>query len=336
MIVSVGLPTCMEGMMYPVPFASPEQVIQIAQHAEKLGYHSVWGNDHMTTQQYVRKEFPTPPNFWEPLISYAFIAANTTKLKMGTGVLVLPMRRDIVVVAKQLATLDHFSGGRIMLGVGVGAYREEFEALHPDWHAQRGDILEEGVQALKKLFTERSASWQGPNFHFEDVEMYPKPLQPSMPIYFGGNNPNAVRRTALYGDGWLPAAMPVDQMRERVTMLRTLAEQNGRDFSKIDVAPQMILYIGKTREQAIQQFRASQIYNHLVSLRASTLKDQTDTKFEDTNLVGTSQQLVERIKGLQEAGVKHLCGTYFTANSVPELFDQMTIFAEEVMPHILN
>ena len=112
LIVSAGLPTGMEGLTYPIPFSSPETLIRIAQHAEKLGYHSVWGNDHMTTQHYVREEFPVPPRFWEPLMTYAFIAADTTTLRFGTGVLVLPMRRDIVVLAKQIATLDHFSGGR--------------------------------------------------------------------------------------------------------------------------------------------------------------------------------------------------------------------------------
>jgi alkanesulfonate monooxygenase SsuD/methylene tetrahydromethanopterin reductase-like flavin-dependent oxidoreductase (luciferase family) len=121
LIVSAGLPTGMEGLTYPIPFSDPETLIRIAQHAEKLGYHSVWGNDHMTTQHYVREEFPVPPRFWEPLMTYAFIAANTTTLRFGTGVLVLPMRRDIVVLAKQIATLDHFSGGRLEIGVGVGA-----------------------------------------------------------------------------------------------------------------------------------------------------------------------------------------------------------------------
>ncbi len=137
MIFSVGLPTCMEGMMYPVPFASAQDVVRIAMHTEKMGYHSVWGNDHMTTQQYVRNEFPQPPNFWEPLIMYSHIAAVTTSLRFGTGMLVMPLRRDIVVVAKQIATLDHLSKGRLILGFGVGAYREEFKALHPNWNAQR-------------------------------------------------------------------------------------------------------------------------------------------------------------------------------------------------------
>src|ERR1700721_3006193 len=129
-IVSAGLPTGMEGMMYPIPFSEPEAVLRVARHAERLGYHSVWGNDHMTTQNYVRAEFPTPPRFWEPLITYAWLAAATTTLRFGTGILVLPMRRDIVVTAKQIATLDHLSGGRLEIGVGIGAYREEFEALN--------------------------------------------------------------------------------------------------------------------------------------------------------------------------------------------------------------
>ena len=148
---SFGLPTCMEGMMYPVPFASPAQIVELAQHAENLGYHSVWGNDHMTTQRYVRAEYATPPNFWEILITLAYVAAKTTTLGLATGVLVPAMRRDIVVVAKQLATLDQFSGGRLMAGFGIGAYREEFEALQPNWKVVRGELLEESVQALRLL-----------------------------------------------------------------------------------------------------------------------------------------------------------------------------------------
>ena len=90
MIVSAGLPTCMEGMMYPVPFAAPEDIVRIAQHAEKFGYHSVWGNDHMTTQKYVRDEFSTPPNFWEPLTTYAYLVTCPPKtdpvVMLGSGI----------------------------------------------------------------------------------------------------------------------------------------------------------------------------------------------------------------------------------------------------------
>ncbi len=168
---SVGLPTCMEGMMFPVPFATPDQVVEVARRAEALGYDSVWGNDHMTTQQYVRGEFSEPPNFWDILITYAFVAAATTRLRVGTAMIVLPLRRDIVVLAKQIATLDQFSGGRLEIGVGIGAYREEFEALHPDWKVHRGDMVSEGIEALRTLFTERRASFEGKYYSFKDVDL---------------------------------------------------------------------------------------------------------------------------------------------------------------------
>ncbi len=320
--------------MYPVPFATVDEVVGIARYAEALGYHSVWGNDHMTTQRYVRAEYDTPPNFWEPLILYAYIAAETTTLRLGTGILVLPMRRDIVVTAKQLATLDQLSKGRLMLGVGVGAYREEFEALQPDTSAHRGQLLEESIQALQLLFSERSASWHGQHHHFEDVEMFPKPLQDPLPLYFGGNNDNAVRRAATYGSGWLPAGMPAHQFASRIETLRQIAAEHGRDGTKIDVAPQLITCIGSTHEQALERFRRSQMYRHLVSLKQSTLKDQAEASFEVNNLIGTPADLIEKIETLRAAGVTHLCGLYFAADSVAELRDQMQQFAEAVMPQV--
>ena len=295
MIVSAGLPTCMEGMMYPVPFATPQDIVEIAQHAEKFGYHSVWGNDHMTTQKYVREEFSTSPNFWEPLMVYAYLAAETTTLKFGTGMLVTPMRRDIVVLAKQIATLDQLSDGRFILGFGVGAYREEFEALNPTWKVHRGDLVEESIQALKHLFENRVASWQGEYYHYEDVEMYPKPLQTPLPIYVGGNNPNAYRRAALYGNGWLPAGMPVDHAAQKINHLKELLDEQGRSFAEVDVAMQLIAYVGTSHEQAVERFRRSQMYKHLVSLGQSTLKDQVGTKHEETNLIGTPVEIVEKV-----------------------------------------
>jgi probable F420-dependent oxidoreductase len=333
-IVSAGLPTGMEGLTYPIPFSDPEAVIRIAQHAERLGYHSVWGNDHMTTQNYVRAEFPVPPRFWEPLITYAFVAANTTTLRFGTGILVLPMRRDIVVAAKQIATLDHFSGGRLEIGVGVGAYREEFEALWPDSDVHRGDMVEEGVKALQHLFSDRVASFEGKYYRFRDVELYPKPRQKRLPIYFGGNSANHLRRVAESADGWIPAGMEAERLRGHVAELRTLAAKAGRDPKQIAVAPQYVAHIGKTQDAAIARFKESQMYKHLMSLRKSTLKEQAGRPMEDINLVGSVDAVVAKAEALKEAGVTHFLGLYFAANSVQELLDQMQIFAEEVMPRI--
>lgn len=334
MRVSAGLPTGMEGLTYPIPFSDPENVIKIAQAAEKFGYDSVWGNDHMTTQHYVRAEYPVPPRFWEPLVTYAFVLSNTKTLKVGTGVLVLPMRHDIVVTAKQIATLDHFGKGRLELGVGIGAYREEFLALQPGTRMDRGDIVDEGLQALRTLFTERVATFEGKFYRFRDVELWPKPYQSHLPIYVGGNNPNNIRRTVAWGDGWLPAGMHVERLRKDVQSLRSMAEQAGRDPKTIEVCPQFIVHVGKTRQAAVERFRQSQMNKHLISLSKSTLKDQGTATHEDINLIGTPAELVDKANAFREAGVTHLLGLYFAANTVSELLDQMQVFAEEVMPKI--
>ena len=335
LIFSVGFPTGMEGLTYPIPFSDPETLVKIAQHAEALGYHSVWGNDHMTTQHYVRDEFPVPPRFWEPLVTYSFLAAHTTKLRFGTGVLVLPMRRDIVVTAKQIATLDHLSNGRVEIGVGVGAYREEFEALNPEGHVHRGDMVEEGVRALQLLFSEREASFDGKYYKFKDVELFPKPKQARLPIYFGGNNPAHLRRTAECADGWIPAGLPVETLRRMVGELKQMTEVAGRKFSDLQIAPQYVVHLGRDQDKAVARYRESQMFKHFESLKKSTLKGQASIKSEDINLVGSIETVIERAQAFREAGVTHFLGLFFAANSVPELMDQMQMFAEEVRPKVV-
>ena len=334
MRVSAGLPTGMEGLTYPIPFSDPQNVIDIAVAAEKFGYDSVWGNDHMTTQQYVREEFPVPPRFWEPLVTYAYLASITKTLRFGTGILVLPMRRDIVVAAKQICTLDHFSGGRVELGIGIGAYREEFSALQPDSKLQRGDIVEEGLQALIKLLTDRVASFDGEFFKYRDVELWPKPLQKRIPILVGGNNPNNIRRAVELASGWLPAGLHVSKVREGMALLKQHAERVGRDWRELEVAPQYIVRIDRDRAKALREFEGSQMYKHLLSLKKSTLKDQGDVKMDDSNLIGTPSEIVDKANALKEAGITHLLGLYFAAGSVPDLIDQMQLFAEEVIPKL--
>ena len=262
------------------------------------------------------------------------MAAETTTLRFGTGILVLPMRHDIVVTAKQLVTLDHFSGGRLEIGVGIGAYREEFLALQPGAKTPRGKILDEGIPALQALLTDRVASFEGDYFAYRDVELYPKPKQDHVPFYIGGNNANNLQRVAKWGDGWLPAAVHLDRIRDDVVTLRRLAEAEGRDASSIEIAPQYIVHIGKTREAALERFSKTQMCAHLTSLRQSTLKGQGDLGHEDINLIGTVEDVVERANLLGEAGVTHLLGLYFAANDLTELLDQMQVFAEEVVPRL--
>jgi probable F420-dependent oxidoreductase len=328
----VHIPTCIEGMMYPVPFARPEDILPIARLAERVGFDSVWGNDHMTTQRYVQREWPEPPNFYEPLITFAWVAAGTTRIRLATGIIVLPMR-TMPVLAKQVATLDQLSGGRVILGVGTGAYREEYEALAPDArHVKRGEIVDEGMRALRLLFTERRATFRGRHVRFEEVECFPKPRQNPLPIYAGGNHPEVRRRAGEYGEGWMPAVLSPEELAGGVEDVRRAAIKAGRDPSRIDIAPQFACSIGRTREEAVKRFRASQLYKHLESLGRSTLRGQTGG-FEQRNLIGSPAEIGERIRAYQAAGATTLAGLLFVADTVPEMQEAIELFGREVIPH---
>jgi probable F420-dependent oxidoreductase len=327
----VHIPTCIEGMMYPVPFAAPSDVLPTALLCEELGYDSVWGNDHMTTQRYVQREFADPPNFFEPLITFSYCASRTTRLRFATGIIVLPMR-NMPVLAKQVATLDQLSGGRVILGVGAGAYREEYEALFPDARdVHRGTIVDEGMQALRLLFTERKATFRGRTVHFEEVECFPKPAQSPMPIYAGGNHPEVRRRAGQYGQGWMPAVLSPEEIARGVQDVKRAADAAGRDGAAIDIAPQFAVSIGRTREDADRRFKRSQLFKHLESLKKSTLREQTGG-FEERNLIGSPEEICERIRVYERVGVTTLSGMLFVAGSVAEMRESIELFGREVLP----
>ena len=329
----VSLPTCREGLNLPLPFSSVEETVQLACDAETLGFDSAWGNDHITAPAYVRADYADPPRFYEPLIVFAAAAARTSRIRFGTGVLVAPMREP-VYLAKQLATLDHVSGGRLTVGLGTGAYREEFEAAFPARKdANRGEILDETVDALKLLFTERRASYAGRHVRFNGVELYPKPLQDPLPLYFGGNSAAVLARVARHGDGWIAGALAPERVVEGRERLLALASDAGRDGTKIDIAPQFVCSIASTHEQAVANFRASRFYVHLLTLGASTLRGQDMDRLEQSNLVGSPDELGERIASLREHGVTSLSATVFVSDSPARMREDMQLFAEEVIPH---
>jgi probable F420-dependent oxidoreductase len=333
---SVAVPTCVEGLLYPVPFITPERLLQVAQAAEDLGYHSVWGNDHLSTQKYVKEEWADAPNYYEPLIVMAYLAGITKRIKFGTSVIVMPMREP-VLLAKQVATLDQFSGGRMLLGVGVGAYREEFTAVRPDMRkANRGELVEEGIQALIRLFTEREVTFESKHTNFVGVESYPKPLQNPLPIYVGGNTFEAAERAGRWGQGWLPAVLPLNQMRERIERIHATAHEAGRDPNEIDIAPQFCVCIAKTREEAEQKFHKSQIYKHLLSLKKSTLKDVDISNMMALNLIGSPDDVAERINQYKQVGVTHFCSLLFGTDSIEDTIEQMQLFSEAIMPQFTS
>lgn len=330
---SVCLSTGFEGVMYPIPFATAEDFIEQGKLCERLGYDSVWGNDHITTQDYVRGLFPdTPPNFYEPLIVLAAIGAVTTKLKLGTALCVLPMR-DPVYLAKQVITLDQMSNGRFILAVGLGAYREEFLAWGGSRaaKARRGDMMDEGLQSLDMLFKEKSASFEGKYYSFKNVEMFPKSRAQPFPLYIGGHNLEAVERAARYGQGWLPGWRPLAELAERIAKLKARAAELGRNPAEIEIAPQFSVTIDKTLEAAEKRYMESGLVAHRVSL-AYTGRDLSHQVV--ANLVGSPDVILEKVAKLKEIGIDHCSALMFPANSVNEMNDQIEWFAKDVMAKV--
>src|SRR5262249_21492842 len=188
---------------------------------------------------------------------------------------VLPMR-TMPVLAKQVATLDQLSGGRMILGVGTGAYREEYEALYPDARdARRGEIVDEGMRALRLLFTERKASFRGKHVRFQDVECFPKPRQAPLPMYAGGNHPEARRRAGEYGEGWMPAVLSPEEIKKGVDDVHRAAAKAGRDGGRIDIAPQFACSIGRTHDEAVKRFHGSPPLQHPGTLKRSPPRQPT-------------------------------------------------------------
>ncbi|KRV49120.1 hypothetical protein AQ490_21740 [Wenjunlia vitaminophila] len=328
----VEAPTCTAGMMYPVPFATAADVVRVAVEAEQLGYDDVAGNDHLSTQGYVRRTHAAPPDYFEPLLTLSHIAARTSVLRLTTGILVLPMRQP-VLVAKQAATLDQLSGGRLTLGVAVGGYRDEFERVVPDLRrASRAELTREGIEALRMLFEQPRSTFRGKYVRFEDVEMFPKPVQSPLPIYSGGNADGAIRRAAELCQGWLPAKIGPERIREGRAKLDLYARAAGRDPSRISIALQSIVCLGDTPAKARETFRRSAFDHFRTSLRTTITRGVDLDRYLEWNLVGTPDQVCAKVAAFAEAGVDHLCSLLFVGNTVDEMLAQVRAFARHVIP----
>jgi probable F420-dependent oxidoreductase len=327
----VAYPTGMEGLMYPVPFCDETDLVELAVLAEDLGFDSIGANDHIVTQQYVAAEWEQWPNYYDLFTTLAFAAAHTDDLVLNTAVTVLPMR-DPVWVAKQAATLDVLSGGRVLLGCGIGAYREEFEAIEPDATSPRGRIMDEALEAVSDLLAGGATTYDGEHVRFEGVDLHPRPAQDPLPVYVGGNHPNALERTVKWGHGWLPAGMAPEELDERIDRLEELCEAHGRDPADIEVAPQLVACIDDDPDKSRTRFRESQVFKHLESLADSTLKGQALDEVVETELIGTPEQIIEKVEAYRDAGVTRFPAIIFAGDEVAEVKKGMELFAEDVMP----
>lgn len=324
----VSLPTGREGLMIPTGFASRETIVEAGALAEELGFHSVWGNDHITVQDYVRHWWPKPA-FYEPLISMAAVSSVTKKIKLGTGIYVLPWRTpSIVVCAKQLATLDRLSGGRLLLGIGTGAYREESEALGIGHNLGR---MMEGYEALRVLFGKDPASYEGRYIRFKGVELYPKPVQNPLPVYVGRHltTDRVLRWVARHGQGWIPGLTPV-QFAEAVPRLKGFMEERGRRIEEMDIVREISLSQADTQEQALENYLGSPAQAHMRSLSKGKKLIGFDEELE-WSLIGNADDIIMGIQAYLDVGVTHFMFN-FAVSELGDLASGMERFAEGVMP----
>ena len=222
-------------------FIDPGHAVEMIVAAEEAGFDSAWTVEHtvipeLHASQYPysndgrmagdRYDLPLP----DPLIWMAYVAAHTTRIKLGTGILILPQHNP-VVVAKQIATLDLMSGGRILLGIGVGWMREEFDVIGASFD-DRAARTDEYVAVMRTLWSQQKASFSGDFFHFENVYCLPQPPEGDVPVIVGGHSRAAARRAGRIGAGFFPARELPEAL---ISLARETAESNDRDPDELEI-----------------------------------------------------------------------------------------------------
>jgi probable F420-dependent oxidoreductase len=275
---------------------SPQAILQVAQAAEAAGYDSVWTTDHILVPQKYGQPYG---HLIEALMTLGYLAGVTQRVTLATSVIVLP-QRDPILLAKQVAALDQLSGGRALLGVGVGWIEEEYRFLRTDFK-QRGRIADEWLQVIHTLWTEEHPSFTGQWINFNDTTFEPKPIQVGgVPIHVGGRSDAAAHRAALWGDGWHPTNLEPEALARGVVKLRQWAGE--RPVS--------------------------------VSMRGHIAMAGHSPAAEDSNvwpIAGSTPAIIERIEAYASAGLDSLV-CYFKHQTVADILAQLELFAAEVMP----
>src|SRR5262249_30468026 len=277
----------------------PEMVAAVAGKADALGFAWLACSDHVAIP---RRAVGFLGEVWyEPAATLGFLAAQTQRIRLMTNVLILPYHSPFDT-AKQYATLDVLSKGRVILGVGVGYLRGEFRVLHAPFE-ERGAVTDEYLRILKTLWTQEEASFQGKYFDFHEVHVAPRPVQkPHPPILVGGNSRHAVRRAVELGDGWCPFDVTLDDVRARLAAVRDLPAFRAR------AAPFQVHFPGA----------AFQITPNPV--------DGADRP----DFTGTPEQIFDDLRRYAGAGVTSMPAG-FRARSLAEHLEKMEEFAEEIM-----
>ena len=311
------------------PLATPETLGRIARTGEELGYNALFTGDHILVPRNIASpypyteggEFPGSPSgeSMEQLTLLAFLAGQTSRIRLVTSVIIVPHRNPLVA-AKALATLDVLSGGRLVVGVGVGWMREEFEALNLPPFEERGAVTDEYIRAFKELWTSDDPHFEGKYVSFDDISFLPKPVQkPHPPIWVGGESRPALRRTAELADGWYPLGsnptFPMgtpEQLAAGLERLASYARRFGRDPSEIET-------IYRTHQFELTDAAAP-----------STGSGQADDRLP---FVGNAEQMASDIRAYQDMGVGSLVLDFLRqTEDLDVMLGRMERFAKDVWP----
>ncbi|CAL9310602.1 Alkanesulfonate monooxygenase [Streptomyces sp. enrichment culture] len=281
--------------------AGPEDLLGIARAADRAGFAYLASCDHVGIPRRLAAAMSTV--WYDPVATLSFLAAATSRVRLLSHVAVVGLRHPLLT-AKQYATLDHLSGGRLILGVGAGHVQEEFEALGVDFR-QRGPVLDECLDALRAaLGPDEFPEHHGKLYDFEGLGQRPRPAQERVPLWVGGSSPAAVRRAALKGDGWLPQGDPRERLPGQIARIRELRE----------------------RAEARGPFTVGAITEPLyVGTPGWDVGRRT--------LTGRPRQLAESLRAYRAMGV-HQIQVRFRSRSRTELTDQIAAFGAEVAPEL--
>ncbi|MFB6504777.1 MULTISPECIES: LLM class F420-dependent oxidoreductase [unclassified Streptomyces] len=281
--------------------AGPEDLAAVARTADRTGFAYLASCDHVAIPRRLAGVMGTV--WYDPVATLAFLAGITERVLLMSHVAVVGLRHPLAT-AKQYATLDHLSGGRLILGVGAGHVPEEFEALGADFDG-RGGVLDETIDALRAaLGPEEYPEFAGERFSFSGLGQLPRPARERVPVWVGGSSPAAVRRAAVRGDGWLPQGDPREKLPAQIARLRRLREEAGIEEPIVVGAITEPLYIG-----------------------------EPDWSVGRRTLTGKPEAVAESLRAYAAMGV-HQIQVRFRSRSRGELTDQMAAFAAEVAPHL--
>jgi len=303
------------------PLANPALIGRLVQKAEALRYSSLFVTDHVILPTESRSVYPYHPSgefpggsrqdYLEPLALLGYLAGVTKRIRLGTSVLVVPYRNPLVA-AKQLATLDVLSGGRLILGCGVGWWEEEFQALGAPPFAERGKVTAEYLRLMKALWTEDAPKFEGQYYRVSEITFLPKPAQkPHPPLWIGGHTEPALRRVAELGDAWHPiglrppALLHPPEYARAVERIREYARAAGRDPGAIALTFRAPLQLWGKRKPG----------------------------GERTTFKGTADEVIADIRGYQAVGVRYF--VFDLPGPDPKaMVETMERFAVEVRPKV--